>query len=216
MSRALTRCGLVLAVLRLSLPGDGWAGEDAGDILKRLEKKYDSVHDVKVSFSQHVRFGVTEAEQSFSGTLVMRKGNKYRIELEEQTIVTDGKTVWSYSKYNHQVVIDNYKEDPNSFSPDKVLVNVPDRYGAAILGKEKLANQETTIVKLNPKDSKSTVQWMKLWVDDDESLMRKVQVLDVSDNLTTYVVDSIALNTGVKESQFRFDPPGGVEVIDLR
>ncbi len=213
----MTARSLLLPALFCTLVAqNGLAGQDAGDVLKRLEKKYESVRDVKVSFRQVIRFGVTEAEQSFNGTLIMRKGNKYRIELEDQTIVTDSKSVWSYAKNNRQVIIDKYREDPNSFSPDKVLVNVPEHYVATILGKEKLKDLATTILKLNPKDSKSNVQWMKIWVDDDESLMRKVQVLDTSDNLTTYFIERVSLNSGVKDSVFQFDAPAGVEVIDLR
>ena len=216
MKLCLKYCTPGLALLLFIIPCATHAGEEASDVLKRLEKKYNSIHDVKVSFQQHVHFGVTEAEQSFSGTLAMKKGNQYRIELEDQTIVTDGKSVWSYVRNNNQVIIDKYREDPNSFSPDKVLVNVPAHFIATLLGKERLGHEETTILKLNPKDPRSNIQWMKIWVDNDESLMRQVQVLDVSDNLTTYIIDRIAMNTGIEESQFHFEPPQAVEIIDLR
>lgn len=190
--------------------------QDAEKILEQLQKKYDSIRDASVSFTQNVRFGVMKSEQTFSGTLTMKKGNKYRIEMEDQTIVTDGKSVWSYTKANNQVLIDKYKEDPKSFSPDKVLTNVPKNYIATILGKEKVGSQGTSILKLIPKDTKSNLKWMKVWVDQDEWLMRKVQVLDVSDNLTTYAMSDIKLNTSIADSRFQFTPAKGVEVIDLR
>ena len=167
------------------------ADDDASVILSKLEKKYDSIRDASVEFTQNVRFGVTQTEQTFSGKLFMKKGNKYRIELEQQTIVTDGKSVWTYSKLNNQVLIDTYKDDPKSFSPDKVLTNVPDNYNATLLGKEKIQKYETVILKLVPKLEKSNIKWMKIWVDQDEWLMRKIQIQDISDNLTTYSVDSI-------------------------
>src|SRR5690242_20263554 len=100
-----------------------FADDDAMSLLKQMEKKYDAIKDATVMFKQDVSYGVTKSEQSFKGKLFMKKGNKYRIELEDQMIVTDGKSVWSWTKSNHQVVIDAYKEDPRSFSPDKVLVN---------------------------------------------------------------------------------------------
>ena len=85
------------------------AGEDVKDIISKVQKKYDSIRDVSVVFVQDVQFGVTKAEQSFSGKLLMKKGNKYRIEMEQQTIVTDGKSVWSLNKVNNQLLIDNFK-----------------------------------------------------------------------------------------------------------
>ena len=204
---------LTLGILLIS--ATGFTGDDPEFLLKQLENKYDGIHDASVTFTRHVVFGVTKAEQSFSGKLLMKKGNKYRIELEDQTIVTDGKSVWSFMKINNQVFIDKYKEDPQSFSPDKVLVNVPQHYTAAILGKEKNQGHETSILKLMPIDPKANIQWMKVWVDDDR-LMKKIQVLDISDNLTTYFIETIKINTGLNDSQFQFTPPNDVEVIDLR
>jgi outer membrane lipoprotein carrier protein len=192
------------------------AGDTAEDILSKMQKKYDTIKDATVTFTQHVQFGVTKSEETFSGKLVMKKGNKYRIEMEQQILVTDGKSVWSYAKVNNQVLIDRYKEDPKAFSPDKILVNVPANYTSTLLGKEKLGGHETAILKLVPRNDKSNIQWMKVWVDDDDALMRKIQVRDVSENLTTYTISDILLNTGVPESQFTFDAPAGVEVIDLR
>jgi chaperone LolA len=209
-----TICWLTLLVGTL-VPRGASAGEDASSLLKRMEKTYDAINDATVTFTQHVVYGVTNAEQSFSGKLWMKKGNNYRIELEDQTIVTDGVSVWSFTKSNNQVVIDKYKEDPHSFSPDKVLVNVPQRYTAAILGKEKIGDQETTILKLIPLDPKSNIAWMKLWVDGD-GMMKKIQVHDISDNETTYTIGAMSVNTGVPDNEFTFTAPDSVEVIDLR
>ena len=205
--------GIVASAL-LAVSG-GTAGDDAASLLKQMEKKYDGIKDAAVKFTQHVSYGVTKAEQSFSGRLRMKKGNKYRVELEDQVIVTDGTSVWSFTKSNHQVVIDKYKEDPRSFSPDKVLVNVPQRYTATILGKEKVQGNETTILKLIPIDPKSNLQWMKIWVDNDR-MMKQIQILDISDNVTTYSIESITVNAGVADSEFTFTAPNDVEVIDLR
>jgi chaperone LolA len=163
-----------------------------------------------------VQFGVTKAEQSFSGKLIMKKGNRYRIDLEGQTIVTDGKSVWSYNKANQQVLIDKYRENPQSFSPDMVLVNIPENYTPTVIGKESLSGHDVSIVKLTPKSSKPVLKCMKVWVDREDWLLRKVQVLELSDNLTTYTISDIRLNTNVADSQFRFDPPEGTETIDLR
>src|SRR5258707_12150223 len=73
------------------------AGDEAESLLKQLEKKYDTINDATVVFSQHVLYGVTKAEQSFTGRFIMRKGNKNCIELKDQTIATDGKYVCPFA-----------------------------------------------------------------------------------------------------------------------
>ncbi len=190
--------------------------DDADAIIAKVQKKYESVQDASVAFVRHVQFGAMKAEQEFKGTLLMKRGNKYRIEMEDQTIVTDGQSVWSFNKVNRQVLIDRYKDDPNALSPDRVLVNVPERYTATLLGTENVGDRETSVLKLIPRSGKSSTQWMKVWVDRDDWLMRRIQVLDVSENLTTYDVTAISLNPGIADSVFQFNAPPGVDVIDLR
>jgi outer membrane lipoprotein-sorting protein len=73
------------------------------------------VKDAKISFTQEIKFGTTGTEQSFAGRFYMKKGNKYRIEMEDQTIVTDGESVWRYTSINNQLIIDKYREDPRGF-----------------------------------------------------------------------------------------------------
>jgi len=193
-----------------------FAGDDPEDVLSHLEKKYDKIKDAFASFTQDVVFGVTKNEQTFKGKLWMKKGNKYRLEFEDETIVTDGSSVWSFSKSNNQVLIDKYRDDPKSFSPDKVLVNVPKQYSATVLSREKIEDRETIVLKLVAKEQSSNLKWMKVWVDPDEWLMERIQILDVSDNLTTYFINGLKLNTGLADGQFEFQVPKGIDVIDLR
>lgn len=192
------------------------ADEDPSKIIKRMQKKYDEIHDVTIAFKQDVVFGVTKNEQTFSGIVRMKKSNRYRIELEDQTIVTDGASVWSYSKSNNQVLVDKYKENPKSLSPENLLVNVPDEYITTILGKEKVGKQDWLILKMVPNEKTANVKWLKVWVDDDDYLMHKVQILDISDNLTTYTVNEMKINTGLGDELFQFTAPPDAEVVDLR
>ena len=190
-------------------------GDDAEKIISHLQKKYDGMKDATISFTQKVQFNFTKKEQTFSGKITMKRGNKYRIEVGEQTIVTDGKTVWTYSKPNKQVLVNMYQEDEETLTPDKIMTALPKEYKSEIVGEEKIGKFKTTILKLQPKES-STIKSMKVWVDESEWLMRQIQIQDVSDNLSTYMIDEIKMNTGVADSYFKFDAPKGVEVIDMR
>ena len=216
MSRRSLWSGGWLLIALSSLAHPLYAGEDAESILSKLQKKYSTIKDASVTFRREVKFGVTHSQQEAEGRLLMKKGNRYRLELEEQTIVTDGKLVWSYTKANNQVLIDKYKENSQTLTPDKVLVSIPNDYSAVMLGKEKVQEKETTILKLVPKSTKTSLRWMKVWIDEDDWLMKRVQILDISDNLMTYAIQDAKLNTGLADSQFQFDAPPDAEVIDLR
>ena len=205
---------LVLAVL-VQFFSSGFRGENADDVMSNVQKKYETIKDASVRFTEHIEFGVMKTEQTFTGTFQMKKGGKYRIEGEEQVIVTDGSSVWTYTKSNRQVVIDTYHEDPKSFSPDKVLVNVPQNYSATLLAEER-TGRNMSVLKLIPKDEQSQVKWLKVWIDRSDWLMQKLVMQDISDNVTTYTITDVRLNTNLQDSVFHFLPPEGTDVVDLR
>ncbi|RCK71922.1 MAG: hypothetical protein IGBAC_0722 [Ignavibacteriae bacterium] len=190
--------------------------QNADDILKKAEKKYNVIKDAIIEFTQINVFGVSKIENKFDGKLWMKKNNKYKIVLENQTIVTNGKIVWSYYPLNNQVIIDDYKDEPESFSPDKIMVNVPLNYNAILIGTEKLFNKNTFVIKLTPRNERSLIKSMKVWLNKEEYFMEKVEIVDVSDNITTYISKSITINAGLKDEIFQFSIPQGVEVLDLR
>ena len=146
----------------------------------------------------------------------MKKPNKYRIESEHQTLVTDGATVWAYSPVNNQVVVDKHKENRNSISPEQFVLNLPANYYTTILASEKGKEATQLTLKLVPKDDRSFVRSVKVWVEDGNWTIRKVSITDVNDTETTYTIKDLKLNTNVNDKLFTFNPPSGTEVVDLR
>lgn len=186
------------------------------EITERMQRRQEMIDDATAEFTQHVKFGFSKIEQTFDGTLRMKKPNKYRIESEYQTLVTDGSTVWAYSPVNNQVLIDRYKENQNSISPEKFLLNIPSAYYATLLGRDRLGDLQTLTLKLVPKDDRSFVKSVKVWVEDGTWIVQKVSIVDVNETETTYTIKNIKLNTNIKETMFTFTAPSGTEVVDLR
>ena len=185
-------------------------------VTEQLHHRYEMIDDAIVQFEQHVKFGFSNLEQSFNGILKMKKPKHYRVESENQTIVTDGKTVWAYSKANNQVIVDNYKENSNSISPEQFMLNLPENYYASLLGYEKQTTEKVVLLKLIPKDDRSFVKSVKISVEENSWMLRKIVILDINDTETTYTVKDIKLNTNIKEKTFTFETPIGAEVVDLR
>lgn len=204
------------AVLLISSVVAQATGPSVEEITRAIQKRYDTIDNLTAAFTQHVKFGFSNIEQTFSGTLVMAKPNKYRIVSEQQTLVTDGTTVWAYSPVNHQVVIDKFKENRNSVSPDRFLLQLPDTYFVALLGSERDQEATLEVLKLVPKDDRSFLKSVKVWVDQSDWGIRKVQMLDLNDTETTYTLTNIRLNQPLQPDTFTFVPPKGTDVVDLR
>lgn len=205
---------LILAFLAL-LSGSVYSQDDitAQEIIQNVQNVYTDITDAKASFSQTVKFSKSKAQTS-SGTLYIKKENKYRIETGTQTIVTDGTTSWSYSPKKKQVIIDNYKETGNSFSPNKYLFQYPENFYSDLEGSEKLGGKDVYVLKLNPRES-GYVKSAKLWVDKNDWIIKKIYIV-TDESTTTYNVKNVQLNVGLGNSKFTFTPPEGVEVIDMR
>lgn len=185
-------------------------------VTENLQHRYEMIDDATIKFDQHVKFGFSNIEQSFHGTLYMKKPNHYRIESEHQTIVTDGVTVWAYSSANNQVIIDRYKENNNSISPEQFMLNLPTNYYSSILQSEKTEKGTIVLLKLVPKDDRSFIKSVKISVEEQGWMVRKIVILDVNETETTYLVKDMKLNTDLKEKTFVFERPEGAEIVDLR
>ena len=190
--------------------------ENAREVLEKVGKKYDTLVDAQVKFAQKVKFEVANVQQTASGILILKKGNKYRVDLEDQTIVTDGQTVWKYSASQKQVLIDHFKMDERSLSPERILTGAPEDYTPALLEKENLGRTETIVLKLVAKRDDAFVHSLKIWVDDATWLIKKVDFVDASGKETEYTVSDIKTNLGLADSRFTYQIPEGVEVVDLR
>jgi chaperone LolA len=186
------------------------------EIIESLRKKYASIDDAVVKFEQTVKYGVSKFEQSFSGTFYFKKKNKYRIETDQQIVVTDGVTSWLYSKVNNQVIIDKYREDKDTSSPEKFLLSISDEYIPVILRTERNEGKKIYILKLTPRDENSSIESAKIWVVEGDLQITRVEITDISGTVTTYSVKSIKINSGVEDSIFKFSIPSGVKVVDLR
>jgi len=186
------------------------------EVTGHIQRRYEMIDDAVARFEQHVKFGFSNIEQTFTGTLMMKKPNHYRIESEHQTIVTDGKFVWAYSTTNNQVIIDKYKENSNSLSPEQFMLNLPANYYTSLLGSEKGQSGNVILLKLVPKDDRSFVKSVKISVEEHNWMVRKIMILDVNETETVYTVKDIELNTNIKDKTFTFETPAGAEVVDLR
>ena len=198
----------------------GWAlpasGETAQEVLEKVKKRYDAITDAQLKFSQKTSFELSKVEQDVTGTLLLKKTNKYRVETGDQTIVTDGVTVWSYSAAEKQVLIDHFKMDENTISPEKILSGTPEEYASTLLGTEKMGASEVCALRLVPRNEGSLVKTMKLWIDTSTWLIKKAEIVDVNGKQTDYLVTEVKINTGLQDSRFVYQVPAGTEVVDLR
>lgn len=192
------------------------ASMNAKEIVKKVKKKYDGLQSLQADFEQIFRWELAGETQTVKGTIYLKSGNNYRIETDDQAIITNGTTVWTYSKPNEQVIIDLLNKADENPLPKDLLFQYAEDYNATLVGEEKLDGQKTYVLSLLPKDEEAFITSMKIWVDASNWFTRKIEQIDINENVNTYFVRNIQENIELNDTLFEFDIPDAIEVVDLR
>ncbi|MDZ7261351.1 MAG: outer membrane lipoprotein carrier protein LolA [candidate division KSB1 bacterium] len=207
-----------LIILLFSISGNTTclAGITAKEIVDKVKQKYESLQTLAAEFEQIFQWKLAGETQTLEGKICLAQKDKYRIETQDQTIVTDGQTVWTYSKVNRQVIIDHLAKSQENPLPRDMLFQYSKDYEPKLLGEEKLNNQDCYVLQLSSKTEDRYIREMKVWVEKDTWIVRKIEHADINENLNTYIIKKIDLNPKLDDAIFTFEIPKGMEVVDLR
>lgn len=175
--------------------------------LGSLQKKFDSIESLSANFAQY-----TNGKKNFEGKFLFKKENKFRLELKNITLVSDGETNWNYNKKLDKVIISNYDEnDPSAFSLKKLIYDYPAKCAVT-----ELSESGTHVIEFKPKPgSEINAQLIKLWLNN-ENLVMKVLIKANSGSDLEFRFSNYKINPGLTDSEFSFNPPQGTKVIDIR
>ena len=191
--------------------------QSVDDIVEEIQERYEDLENLSAEFKQVEFFQLTGSKNETSGKIYVKNGIQYRLETEDRVIVTDGVTVWTYSMFNNQVLIDRVKKNDASVLPRDLLFKYPNEYYASLLTTEDLKDEEHYVLKLDPKEeTHGYVKTMKIWVNSDNYLISMIEYTDFNDNTSSFAIEKIDIKKELKASFFQFKVPEGVEVVDLR
>lgn len=180
-------------------------GQDNNDLLKAVQAKYNSINTLSVDFSKS-----SGNKVDFTGKLYLKKENKLRIELRNNTIISDGETFWNYSKKENKVIINNYDAaEPTELSLNTFINVYPSRSSVS----EGVEDNYKTLT-LKPKSSELDFSSAKLYINSD-NLVDKV-IIEGNSGKSTITFSDYMLNKDIQNSVFTYSPPKGIKVIDLR
>lgn len=217
MKRYLRTFNRMLVLLVVALIGQVPAAhaQQGQEALVRLQQKYQAIDALEAVFTQQINSPYSNATNSFSGRLVL-KDNKYRVETNTQTLVTNGETTWIYSPGENQVLINDYQKDETTFSLNDFLFNYQDRYEMTGAQTVQLNGQEHVRIQMKPKQQSDFFKELTFWMRDRDAIVTKLEVVDRNDTRMVYTLEDIKLNPALSAQTFSFEPPTSAEVVDLR
>ena len=150
----------------------------------------------------------TEAQQGKAWL----QGEAYKVEMVEQQIISDGKSIWTYLVDEEEVMISNATEGEDN-TPLKLLTSLDENYAATLTGLDAKGN--ATIELANPKGKYRRIS---LRANPNNLAINGMDVYMEDGTKLILTVDEMKFDQELDDKFFTFDTKKhpNVDVIDMR
>jgi outer membrane lipoprotein carrier protein len=211
----------VLVFLALCL---GWqpvaADKDAAlikKILDGIENRYAGT-GFSAKFFQESMLKAMMISDTAEGRLIVKRPGKMRWEYlipDEQTIITDGKSMWIYRPADKQVMVGRA---PEFFSGGKgagFLSDIRQIRKSFRVTLQKAKSPDHFRLRLLPKSPTADLADVVLSVNRSDYLVQQVLTYNSYGDETRIVLSDYRFNQNPKDSLFTFDIPEGIDVVQI-
>ena len=207
-----------LTVFGFLLTGILYAQSDkkAEELLENVVNKTASYENLKAELAYTMVNHEMDIDEKKSGIIYL-KGDSYRIEMEGQIIISDGKTIWTFIVDSDEVMVSNVEEGDESISPNKILTTYNEDYKAKFDSDNKYKNSDLKLINLKPNEG-NQFERISLLVNEKNLSLENFSVYDKSGNVFTYHIIDLQPNIDLPDTTFTFNPDDypDVDVIDMR
>jgi outer membrane lipoprotein carrier protein len=213
MKKAIWTIMLILPAMLMSAQNKD---AKAVKLLDDLSAKTKASKTIKADFTYTMTNKQAKINESKSGVLLV-SGDKYRLTASGQTVICDGKTVWTYIKESNEVQVNSLDNKDDALTPSKLLTSYNQNYAATIIKDKDNKDVNVEAIQLIPNTSKNFNKAILL-VDKVKMQVRGFKLFDKNGNIFTYTVTNYKTDVPTTPSDFSFDAAKypGVEVIDMR
>ncbi len=189
----------------------------AQEILKGVSAKYKTFTSLEADFTLTLDNPSEKIKDTQKGKVAL-KGNKYWVEIGGQTIVSDGKTVWTYLKDANEVQITEATNDKDAITPTNIFTVYERGFKSKFVEEKKVNGKTIQVIELVPEDAKKPFFKVQLNIDKADKMIQSAKLFDKNGNHYIYTLDNITPNAVSTENIFTFNTTQypKIEVVDLR
>jgi outer membrane lipoprotein-sorting protein len=208
-----------LLALTLLLPLAGQAQYDpkALEILEAMSKKYKSYTSFEANITHTLTNEVDGTREEMKGKITV-KGDKFRLVMDDQEIINNGTTVWTYLPAAKEVNIDNFNPDTDEVNPTKIYDLYKKGFKYLFLEEQTENGVLCEVVDLVPEKKDAQYFKIRMYISKKDKNIVSWTMFDKNQNRYKYTITRFTPNVAVADAFFTFDPKKypGVEIIDLR
>ncbi|MBX2965642.1 MAG: outer membrane lipoprotein carrier protein LolA [Cyclobacteriaceae bacterium] len=187
------------------------------EILEAMSKKYKAYTSFEANITSSMTNDVEGIKEEFKGKITV-KGDKFRLAMDDQEIINNGVTVWTYLPSAKEVNIDNYDPDADEINPSKIYDLYKKGFKYLYLEDQTENGVLCEVIDLVPEKKDAQYFKIKMNIGKKDRSIQSWTMYDKSGNKYKYTITKFTPNVTVTDAFFTFDPKKypGVEVIDLR
>lgn len=209
---------LILILVFFTFNSHAQVDKKSESILKGLSNKYKSYKSVKADFSIVIENAKDKSKETQKGVLFL-KGQKYKLQIAGQEIISDGKTRWTFLKDANEIQIDNLKVDEGAITPTNIFTIYEKGWLSKFISEQKEKNVMCQTIELIPSESKSkNVFKVKLTINKSQKSIMAAKIFDKNGTIQTIIVDKFLPDGASNDSNFIFNKDNypGSDIVDLR
>ncbi len=187
------------------------APPDAQAVLASFDARSRTIRDFTAKFTQTYRSGALGRAMVEAGTVKVKRPSRMLFQYvtpEKKLFVADGDSYYFYVPRDKQVMVQNQRGDKRATA--RILAE------GRLLDHFQCVGEETDVLGrkliLTPLEKDANVTRIAVVLDAQLRLLA-LEIQDAEGSTSRMVFDGFMENVGLKDSEFRFDVPKGVEVI---
>jgi outer membrane lipoprotein carrier protein len=201
----------------IAIAAQGQYDAKALEILEAMSKRYKAYTSFEANITSSMTNETEGIKEEFKGKITV-KGDKFRLVMEDQEIINNGTTVWTYLPAAKEVNIDNYDPDADEINPSKIYDLYKKGFKYVYLEDKTENGVLCEVVDLVPEKKDAQYFKIRMNIGKKDRSIQSWTMFDRSGNRYKYSITKFTPNVTVAEAFFIFDPKKypGVEIIDLR
>lgn len=208
---------LLLAVLLFVNLANAQQDPKAAKVLDAMSQKYKTMKAFQADFAQTMESPSAKVKETMEGNVLV-SGDKYRLKVNGQEVINNGKLMWTYLKDANEVTITENDAEAESMSPGKIFDMYKKGYKYSYAGTETMDGVKYNVVELSPEDRSNPIFKVRLYINQKDNTLKSWQMFRNNGNRYTYTIKNFQANPTLASDAFAFNKTRykGVEVVDLR
>lgn len=208
---------LLLVMLMFVSVANAQQDPQASKILNAMSQKYRSMKAFKADFAQTLENPSAKVKETMNGNITV-SGDKYRLGVSGQEIISDGKNMYTFLKDANEVTITEADEEAEAMAPSKIFDMYKKGYKYAYAGTETLGGVKHDVIELSPEDRKNPIYKVRLYISQKDKTLKSWKMFRNNGNQYSYTINNFQANPMLATDAFTFNKAKykGVTVVDLR